>query len=114
LALLLVLVVLGALFVSACGGTASSPSGARGRALIVGGPAPGSPRPEPGVWVAVHAGPLAGPIVAKARATSDGSFSFDLSPGTYTLVEVSSAAMPRTVVVKPGQYAPVTLVINAR
>ena len=100
----------------ACG-TSPSPSpssGVRGKALIVGGVAPGGPRPMSGVTVAVHRGQLRGPIVAKGQAASDGSFKFELSPGTYTLVEVSDAAVPQTLLVTSGQYARVRLLVRAR
>jgi len=107
--------------VPACGNDSPTPtpssstaSGVQGKALIDGGPAPGSPRPQGGVTVAVHEGTLDGPVVAESRAGMDGSFRFELPPGTYTLIEVSDAAFPETVVVQPGQFADVTLYIHAR
>ena len=111
--------LLASLVTAGCGGTSPSPSpstadsGVKGKALIVGGPPPGGPRPMSGVTVAVHRGKLGGPIVAKRRAAFDGSFTFDLPPGTYTLVEVSDAAVAQTVVVRPGQRATVRLLVQA-
>ena len=87
--------------------------GVQGTALIEGGPAPGNPRPEPGVTVAVHKGGLHGTIVARTKASPSGAFKISLSPGKYTLVEVSDAAVPRTVTVKPGKYVTVVLTIQA-
>jgi hypothetical protein len=102
------------LSLSSCGtGARSADSGVRGVALIAGGPAPGSPRPEPGVAIVVHKGDLHGRIVARTTAASSGAFKVDLSPGTYTLIEVSGAAVSRTVTVEPGTYVAVTLQIDA-
>jgi hypothetical protein len=98
------------LSLAACG---SAPGGVQGRALIEGGPAPGNPRPEPGVTVAVHKGGLHGTIVARTKASPSGAFKISLSPGNYTLVEISDAAVPRTVTVKPGKYVTVVLMIEA-
>jgi hypothetical protein len=98
------------LSLAACG---SASGGVQGTALIEGGPAPGNPRPEPGATVAVHKGGLHGTIVARTKASPSGAFKISLSPGKYTLVEVSDAAVPRTVTVKPGKYVTVVLTIQA-
>jgi hypothetical protein len=82
-------------------------------AMLAGGPAPGSPRPEPGVAIAVHEGDLRGAIVARTTADSSGAFKVNLPPGTYTLIEVSDAAVSQTVTVEPGKYVSVTLTIDA-
>lgn len=111
---LVALVCFAVLTLSSCGtGARSADSGVRGVAMIAGGPAPGSPRPEPGVAIVVHKGDLHGKIVARTTAASSGAFKVDLSPGTYTLVEVSGAAVSRTVTVEPGTYVAVTLQIDA-
>jgi hypothetical protein len=99
------------LSLAACGNSASG--GVQGTALIAGGPAPGSPRPEPGVTIAVHKGNLQGAIVARTKASPTGAFRISLSPGNYTLVEISDAARPRTVTVKPGKYVTIVLTIQA-
>ena len=98
------------LSLAACG---SAPGGVQGTALIAGGPPPGSPRPEP-VTIAVHKGNLQSAIVARTKASPTGAFRIGLSPGNYTLVEISDAAVPRTVTVKPGKYVTVALTIQAR
>jgi hypothetical protein len=101
------------LLLSACGSPSPTlHSGVQGKGMITGGPKAGS-RPDPGVTVAVHRGDLHGAIVAKVKADSSGAFRVDLPPGTYTLVEVSGSAVPRTVTVEPGKYVKVTLRINA-
>ena len=108
------LVTLATLSLSACGTAApSARSGVQGMAMIAGGPAPGSPRPEPGVAIAVHEGDRHGAIVARTKADPSGAFKVDLSPGTYTLTEVSGAAVAQTVVVEPGKFVTVTLTIDA-
>jgi hypothetical protein len=108
------LVALAVSALSSCGAAAQSArSGVRGMAMIAGGPAPGSPRPEPGIAIAVHRSDIHGAVVARTTADSSGAFEVDLSPGRYTLVEVSGAAVPRTVVVRPGEYVVVTLQIDA-
>ena len=116
-----VVVVLLVVFASTCGSSGPSPSpsssatsGVLGKALIDGGPPPGSPRPQGGVTVAAHRGALDGPVVAKTRAAMDGNFRLELPPGTYTLIEVSDAAFPETVRVKPTQFSAVTLYIHAK
>ena len=108
------LVALVMLSLSSCG-TAAPPahSGVRGMAMIAGGPAPGSPRPEPGVAIAVHEGDIHGTIVTRTKADVSGAFKVDLSPGTYTLVEVSGAAVSQTVTIEPEKYLTVTLTIDA-
>jgi hypothetical protein len=112
--LIATLVALAALALSSCGAAAqSAQSGARGVALIAGGPAPGSPRPEPGVAIVVHRGDLHGTVVARTTADPSGRFKVDLPPGRYTLTEVSGAAVSQTVVVKAGDYVAVTLQIDA-
>jgi hypothetical protein len=108
------LVALTTLSLSSCGTAARSVnSGVQGMAMIAGGPAPGSPRPEPGVAIVVHEGDLHGTIVARTKADPSGAFRVDLSPGTYTLIEVSGAAVSQTVIVEPGKYVTVTLTIDA-
>jgi hypothetical protein len=108
------LIALAMLSLSSCGTAArSAHSGVQGMAMIAGGPAPGSPRPEPGVAIAVHEGNLHGTIVARTKADPSGAFKVDLSPGTYTLIETSDAAVSQTVTVKPGKYVSVTLTIDA-
>jgi hypothetical protein len=108
---IILLVVLTALFLSSCGGSPSS--GVQGKALILGGPVR-TPQPQVGVTVAVHRNELDGPVVAKTSVGTDGGFKFDLPPGTYTLIEVSDAAVPETVVVEPGWYVDVKLFIMAK
>lgn len=88
-------------------------SGVRGASLIVGGPVPGGPRPDPGVWIAVHRGSLHGPLVAQTRADLQGNFAIDLEPGRYTLVHISLMAGPKTVTVLPNEWVSVKLVISA-
>jgi hypothetical protein len=108
------LVALAMLSLSSCGTAAQSAhSGVQGVAMIAGGPAPGSPRPEPGVAIVVHEGDLHGTIVARTKADPSGAFKVDLSPGAYTLIEGSDAAQPQTVTVEPGKYVTVTLTIDA-
>lgn len=108
------LVALAVLTLSSCGAAARpAHSGVQGMAMLAGGPAPGSPRPEPGVAIAVHKGGLHGTIVARTTADPSGAFKVDLSPGTYTLVEISGAAVSQTVSVEPGKYVTVTLTIDA-
>ena len=108
------LVALAMLSLSSCGTAApAAHGGVQGMAMIAGGPAPGSPRPEPGVAIAVHKGGLHGTIVARTKADPSGAFKVDLSPGTYTLIEVSGAAVSQTVSVEPGKYVTVTLSIDA-
>ena len=116
----LVLFMVAALALSACGNSPTpSPSptihsGVQGVSLIVGGPAPGDPRPEPGTRVAVHRGSLDGPLVTQTRADAHGKFSVTLEPGRYTLVQISDAAMPKSVTVSPNEYASVKLYIEAK
>ena len=108
------LVALAMLSLSACGTAGpSAHGGVQGMAMIAGGPAPGSPRPEPGVAIVVHEGDLHGTIVARTKADPSGAFKVDLSPGTYTLIGVSGAAVSQTVTVEPGKYVTVTLSIDA-
>ena len=108
------LVALAMLSLSSCGTAApAAHSGVQGMAMLAGGPAPGSPRPEPGVAIAVHQGDLHGAIVARTKAGPSGAFKVDLSPGTYTLIEGSDAAQSQTIVVEPGKYITVTLTIDA-
>ena len=108
------LVALAMLSLSSCGAAApSAHSGVQGMAMLAGGPAPGSPRPEPGVAIAVHEGDLHGTIVARTKADPSGAFKVALSPGIYTLIEASDAAESQTVVVEPGKYVTVTLTIDA-
>lgn len=106
---------------STCG-TASTPqlstppqtSGVRGMAKIVGGPAPGTSRPTPGVTIVVHEGDIHGRIVVKSKTDSSGAFKIDLPPGTYTLNEsFAPAAAPQTVTVEAGKYVSVTITISA-
>ena len=107
-------VALAMLALSSCGTAApSAHSGVQGMAMIAGGPAPGSPQPEPGVAIAVHEGDLHGTIVARTKADPSGAFKVDLSPGTYALIEGSDAAVSQTVTVEPGKYVTVTLTIDA-
>ena len=82
--------------------------------MIRGGPAPGSPRPEPGTRIAVYQGSLDGPLVARAKADAHGRFSLALKPGRYTLVQMSDAARPKTVRVPPNGYVNVKLFIEAK
>ena len=108
------LIALAMLSLSSCGTAGrSAHGGVQGVAMIAGGPAPGSPRPEPGVAIAVHEGDLHGTIVARTKADPSGAFKIDLSPGTYTLIEGSDAAVSQTATVEPGQYVTVTLTIDA-
>ncbi len=51
--------------------------------------------------------------MARTKADPSGAFRVDLSPGTYTLIEVSGAAVSQTVTVEPGEYVTVTLTIDA-
>lgn len=108
------LVAVAMLLLSSCGAAARpAHSGVQGMAMLAGGPAPGSPRPEPGVAIAVHEGDVHGTIVARTTAGPSGAFKVDLSPGAYTLIEVSGAAVSQTVSVEPGKYVTVTLTIDA-
>jgi hypothetical protein len=115
----LALFTLVGLALPACGGSpAPSPSpspssGVRGVSMIVGGLA-STPWPQPGTTIAVHEGSLDGAVVARTKAGAHGVFVVDLQPGRYTLVQVSDAAMPKTVTVTPGDYASVKLIIQAR
>jgi hypothetical protein len=118
---LAVLVIATALLVSACGSGSPSPSpttslssGVQGAAVLEGGPFPGTPRPEPGIGIAVRKGHRDGPVVARTKADSAGAFSVDLAPGTYTLVEVADAAVPQTVRVEADTYVFIKLTIQAR
>jgi hypothetical protein len=52
-------------------------------------------------------------VEARTKADPSGAFKVDLSPGTYTLIEVSDAAESQTVIVEPGKYVTVTLTIDA-
>lgn len=104
--------------VSACGDSSPSPSpspslsqGVRGTTTIS---AKDGVHPQPGVTVAVHAGDLDAPVVASGKTDEAGAFSFDLVPGTYTLIWVTDAARPETVIVEPGRYAEVTLTIASK
>jgi hypothetical protein len=108
------LVALAVFCLSSCATTAGSArSGVRGMAMIAGGPAPGSARPEPAVAIVVHKGDLHGAVVTRTTADPSGRFKVDLPPGRYTLTEVSGAAVSQTVVVKAGDYVAVTLQIDA-
>ena len=117
---LTLLSALAMLSVSACGTASSSPSptasldsGVQGRAMITGGPAPGSPRPNAGVAVAVHQGDLGGRVVTEVTADSSGAFAVDLPPGRYTLIEVTGfGATPKTLSVQPGSYVKATLWVH--
>ena len=107
------------LALAACG-TSPSPSpsptvesGVRGISLIVGGPAPGGPRPDPGPQIAIHRGSLHGPVVARIRTDAHGKFSVSLKPGRYTLVQLSDSALPKTVTVPAHGFVSVKLLIEA-
>jgi hypothetical protein len=65
----------------------------------------------PNSYVAVyaHKGGVDGPVAARVLADRAGKFRIDLSPGTYTLVQMAPAAQPKTVTVRPGEYVHVTL-----
>ena len=108
------------LSLSACGAaspsaspTPSQTSGVRGKAMFA-GPFEAGSQPRPGVTVEVHQGDVHGTIVAKTVADPSGAFKVELPPGTYTLIEVSDGAPPKTVTVEPGRYVTVTLTIIAR
>jgi len=105
---------------SACGtSTAPSPSaspesGVRGTAKSAGGPATSDGTtnvwPSSDVTVVAHEGEIGGPVVARVTANHAGEFSIDLPPGAYTLVQAAPAgARPKSVTVRPGEYAHVTL-----
>jgi len=110
------LLVAVAFLLSACAGSSPTPpgsSGVKGTAMIEGGPAGWSPRPEPGVHVIAHKGGRNGRVAASVRVGSNGEFKMDLPPGTYTLLEVPNSLGPRKVTVEPGRYVTVTLMVEA-
>ena len=110
------LLVAAAFLASACAGSSPTPpgsSGVTGTAMIEGGPADWSPRPEPGVHVVAHKGGRDGRVAASVRVGPNGKFKMDLPPGTYTLVEVPNSLAPRTVTIEPGRYVTVTLMVEA-
>ena len=91
-------------------GAASQPGGAvqaHGQIVMIGGPAPGAPRPIGGARIR-FTGP-AGSVTT--RADDHGRFSFSARPGRYSVRLVGHAPMvngaffdtnPRTIVVRPG------------
>jgi len=107
------------LSISACGGASPTPSpsatlrsGVHGLSLVeVLAP---TPAPQPYATIAVHEGDLEGAVVAKTKADSTGAFTVDLTPGTYTLVQVFGGAVPKTVTVVPGRYTTVKLTIQGK
>jgi hypothetical protein len=109
------------LVLSACGTTSpsastspSGPAGVHGYAMIEGGlPSSQDPRPMPGVTVSVLAGGIDGTVVTKTKADTHGAFTFDLVPGTYTLVEGSDVSTAQTITVEPGTFFNVSLTIQA-
>jgi predicted small lipoprotein YifL len=105
---------------SACGRStppspsASPESGVRGTAKSAGGPATSDGTtnvwPSSNVTVVAHAGGIGGQVVARVVADHAGKFSIDLPSGTYTLVQAAPAgAQPKTVTVRQGEYAHLTL-----
>ncbi len=114
----LVLVAAALVVLGACGDRGPSPSplpsvpsatsGVAGMMTLEGGPAPGSPRPDPNVKIVVHRGAEDGPVVATSTSAADGSFSVDLPPGRYTLVPVAlgdEQILSATATVQSGQRA---------
>jgi hypothetical protein len=79
--------------------SASSGSGVSGTVVVY---LMGGESPQPGVTVTVYAGTTQNEVVAKSKTDTHGAFSFDLPPGTYTLVWRYGS--PETVTVSPGQY----------
>jgi len=109
-----------ALSVSACAGVSPSPSpsatqssGVRGVSMVVAGLSR-TPVPQPNVRIAVHESDLAGAVVAMTTADAHGAFKVDLTPGRYTIVQVFGGAVPKTVTIRPGQYASVKLIIQGK
>ncbi len=111
-------IVLAFAAVSACGTSIppshpSPESGVQGTAKTTGGPA--TPDGTNNVWpssnvtVVAHEGEIGGPVVARVVADHAGRFRMDLPPGTYTLVAADVASQPKTVTIRPGEYAHITL-----
>ena len=87
-------------------------SGVRGFAKSAGGPSVNGRTnvwPSSNVTVAAHKGEIGGPVVARVVADHAGVFSLDLPPGTYMLVQADVAGQPKTVIVRAGEYAHITL-----
>jgi hypothetical protein len=115
----LVAILLALAAVSACGtSTPPSPSpspesGVRGTAKSAGGPATSDGTtnvwPSSNVTVVAHEGGIGGPVVARDVADHAGRFRMDLPPGAYTLVQAEAGGQPKTVIVRPGEYAHITL-----
>ena len=114
----LAVIVLALATFSACGtSTPPSPSpspesGIRGTAKSAGGPSVDGTTnvwPSSNVTVVAHKGEIGGPVEAQVVADHDGRFSMDLPPGTYTLVQADVAGQPKTVTVRAGEYAHITL-----
>jgi multidrug efflux pump subunit AcrA (membrane-fusion protein) len=113
-AVLLALATLSACSISTPPSPSASPeSGLRGTAKSAGGPATSNGTtnvwPSSAVTVVAHKGGIGGPVVARVVADHAGRFSMDLPPGTYALVQANVAGQPKTVTVRAGEYAHVTL-----
>ena len=103
---------------SACGkSTPPSPSpsaesGIRGTAKSGGGPTSDGTTnvwPSSNVTVVAHKGELNGPVVAQVVADQAGRFSIKLPPGTSTLVQAEMGGQAKTITIRPGEFAEVTL-----
>jgi len=103
---------------SACGTStppspsASPESGVRGTAKSAGGPTlDGTTNvwPSGNVTIVAHQGEIGGPVVGPVVADHSGRFSINLPSGTYTLVQADVAGQPKTVTIRPGEYAHVIL-----
>ncbi len=108
---LAILLSFGLLLISACG--TPSKAGVRGVAMTGGGPVdannPPHTWPSRNVTVVAHEGEVGGPVVARVVADQAGRFSISLPPGTYTLVQAELGGQAKTITIRPGEFADVTL-----
>jgi ABC-type Fe3+-hydroxamate transport system substrate-binding protein len=115
------LLALAVLTLVGCGSRSPSPSaspslttGVRGSVVVVGLLGQTSPQPQPDTGVVAREGDQDGRIVARTNTDSSGVFSFDLPPGTYAVELADSETVFKTVAVRPGDYADVSLVIHGK
>ena len=65
--------------------------------------------PSGNVTIVAHQGEIGGPVVGPVVVDHSGRFSINLPSGIYTLVQADVAGQPKTVTIRPGEYAHVIL-----